>query len=305
MINTNIYVKDIKDVLKYKVLNNDISLDKKILNPHILVPGLELTGVNDESNKNKIIVLGNKEANFLNNTSYKVLSTIINNDTPCIILSELASLNKEAVQEVANKVNVPVLLSNKESDEILIELYSYLSPLFAPSELVHGTLVSVYGMGVLLTGESGIGKSEIGLQLVKNGHRLVADDSVVTYVLANKLYGRGVEHQKNILEVRGLGLVNVFKLFGVNAVLDSIPIDLVINLVPAEETYTIDRLIDPLFKVNINNNQVSSIKLPLNKARNIVDIIEIAVMDYRNRQMGYSATLEYIKKHDKLARGEE
>ena len=181
----------------------------------------------------------------------------------------------------------------------------YIYEKLAPSKKIHGTLLDVYGIGVLLVGESGIGKSEIALELVKKGHRLVADDSVIVSAANRKLYGKAPSPLKGFLEVRGLGIINVIQMFGVVSIRNSKHVSLIISLEKAENVKSIDRLLNKVDSKNILGLDIPLVRLPVSEGRSMSYLVEVATINYRMKQNGYDATKEFARLYDEVVEGEE
>ena len=231
------------------------------------------------------------------------INKIILPTVPFVILSKDAKCCDE-LAEAANRCDVVVLEDNKHPIAIISELHIFIKEKLTPYTLLHGTLVEVFGSGVLIRGESGIGKSEISLELIKKGHRLVADDSVLAKTINHRVYGEAPKHLMNLLEVRGLGIIDVYRLFGVTAVSESCEINYIIDLVNLEEIRKENRLAENVMQVDINGILVPSVHLPVSSGRSMAGLVEVAVMDLRNRTLGYNSTKEFMEKYDKLIKEE-
>jgi len=270
-------------------------------------PGLELVGYYDYVDSNKGVILGNKEMSFISSLNDKkqeeVFGFLTNDKMPFILIAE-GHTCPEKLLKMANERHILILSSNKHAQEVLENLSIYMYEKLAPSKKIHGTLLDVYGIGVLLVGDSGIGKSEIALELVKKGHRLVADDSVILSTVNRKLYGKAPDPLKGFLEVRGLGIINVIQMFGVVSIRNSKHVSLIISLEKAEDIKSIDRLLNNMDKQNILGVDVPLVRLPVSEGRSMSYLVEVATINYRMKQNGYDATKEFSRRYDQVLEGE-
>jgi len=198
--------------------------------------------------------------------------------------------------EMAKKYNITILRSNQPTSAIVSSIITYLKAALAPRETRHGVLVEVYGEGILLTGDSGIGKSETAIELLKRGHRLIADDAVEIMKMSNSmLIGTAPALIRNYIELRGIGIINVAKLFGMGAVKTENEINLVVNIVHWNTTEVYDRL-----GLEDQYTEILGIKVPMNTipvtpGRNLAVILEVAAMNNRQKKMGYNAAVEFTE----------
>ena len=197
---------------------------------------------------------------------------------------------------MAKKHNITILLSPMPTSTIISSVITYLKEALAPRISRHGVLVEAYGEGVLITGESGIGKSEAALELVKRGHRLIADDAVeIRKVSSNSIMGTSPELIRNYIELRGIGIINVAKLFGIGAIKKDNEINLVINIVPWNTHENYDRMGLEDHYTEILGVNIPMYTIPLSPGRNLAMIIEVAAMNNRQRRIGYNAALEFTE----------
>lgn len=268
-------------------------------------PGLELACFFGYPRSRRLILIGNKETAFINQMSEDNLRLafdflFVEQCPGCIICS-----NNEChpqVLKIAKEKNFPVFKSNRRTNDISIDIVNYLSDELAPQTSIHGTLLNIFSTGVIITGESGIGKSETALELVKKGHHLVSDDRVDISYVRNKLIGKAPELLQNMIEVRGLGIIDVSKMFGINAIADQMPIDLVIKLVKMNSVEDLERLGTTATSFEILNQKVTMITIPVSGARSICDIIEVAVTNYKLKKIGYDSTYEFEERLNELLR---
>ncbi len=270
-------------------------------------PGLELVGYYDYVEAHKAVILGNKEISFISSLSVdkrdEVYDFLTNGNIPFILIAEGIVCPKELLSK-ANEKHVLVLATEKVAKDTLDNISVYIYEKLAPSKKLHGTLLDIYGVGVLLVGESGIGKSEIALELVKKGHRLVADDSVIVSATNRKLYGKAPAPLKGFLEVRGLGIINVIQMFGVVSIRNSKHISLIISLEKAEDIKAIDRLLNKMDKKSILDVEVPLVRLPVSEGRSMSYLVEVATINYRMKQNGYDATEEFSRLYDEVVEGD-
>ncbi|MCI1466933.1 MAG: HPr(Ser) kinase/phosphatase [Lactobacillus sp.] len=257
-------------------------------------PGLVLTGYFDFYPHQRIQLFGQTEISYLSRVSHDKKAALFDrmcaNDTPCFVVARNLPIPLEMLA-AAKKNHLPVLQSSSATTYILSVLTRYLSDQLAPRKSIHGVLIELYGLGVLLTGHSGVGKSETALSLIKKGHRLIADDRVDVYPENEKtLMGTAPKILKHLVEIRGMGIINVFDLFGVGAVKDSCQIQLIINMQKWDPDANYDRLgLDQNTK-KICGIEVPQITIPVKVGRSMDNIIEVAVMNFRAKMMGFDAS---------------
>ena len=288
-------VKELVDKLSLDVLTGDSkSLERLIKTGDISRPGLELTGYFNYYSHDRLQLFGNKEITFaermIPEERLMVMRRMCSEDTPAFIVSRGLVPPKEMIQ-AASEYNIPVLGSPIATSRLLGELSSYLNGSLAPRTSVHGVLVDVYGLGVLIQGDSGIGKSETALELVKRGHRLIADDRVDVYQQDElTLVGEPPKILQHLIEIRGVGIIDVMDLFGASAVRGSMPVQLVVYLENWEKGKKYDRLGSANTFVEIAEVKIPQVKIPVKTGRNVAIIIEVAAMNFRAKSMGYDAT---------------
>lgn len=258
--------------------------------------GLQLTGFYREFERLRIQVIGNAESEYLqtlNKRIYnKAMSNIISMEVPCIILTNGNSLSDEAIQMAKDK-NRWILGTDKSTSRYLIDQTIFLQHQLAENIVLHGVLVDVYGVGVLITGDSGVGKSETAIDLIRKGHMLVADDAVsIKKVNSHLLMGTSNELTRNLIECRGIGIVNVNSLFGKSAIRLESPVELVMNLVKWDDSVDYNRIQGDFTTKNIMGIEIPEALIPVKPGRNIAAIIEIGALDYRQNQMGYNTANE-------------
>ena len=272
----------------------------EITRPDVNRPGLALSGFFDRFDSKRIQLLGNAEYSYLSSVSSKErkykLDCLCQQGIPCIIITTNLPCFTELGESV-KEYNIPLLRVGEKTSVFQAALIAFLNVQLAPRISRHGVLVEVYGEGVLILGDSGIGKTETAIELVKRGHRLIADDAVVIRKTSAKaLVGSAPETIKYFVEVRGIGIVDVRRLFGVGAVKDTEKIDFVIKLEQWDTKKTYDRLGTEYENTNILGIDVPTTTIPVRPGRNLAIIIEVAAMNRRQRKMGFSAIDEFTKR---------
>ena len=261
-------------------------------------PGLELNGFYDYYDTSRIIIFGNAETAFLNSISHQkraeVLDAIFSKKPPAAIVARNLKPVPELV-EATRRNGVPLLSTPEPTSSLVASLVSYMNVELAPRITRHGVLVEVYGEGILLVGDSGVGKSETAIELIKRGHRLIADDAVVIRRVSTKsLVGEAPDNIKHFIELRGIGIINARRIFGMGAVKLTENIDMVINLELWDNQKIYDRMgIDSEY-TEILGIKVPVLTIPVKPGRNLAIIIEVAAMNNRQKKMGYNAAEELL-----------
>ncbi len=260
-------------------------------------PGLALTGFMQNYLNERIQILGETEILFLNTHSesekLEALQRLVSVPIPCIIVSRNLDIPPELI-ECVNRHHIPLLRTSMLTTPFIHELTKYLADYFAPTDMLHGTLVDVYGVGLLFTGRSGIGKSEIALDLVERGHRLVADDTVqVVQVNEDTLIGRGHDHLQHFMEIRGIGIINVQDLFGIRSVRIQKRIEVAVNLEEWDMTkdWNRDGLKDSV--ATIMGVKIPQVQIPLFPGKNITVISEVIAMNHMLKVYGINAAEKF------------
>ena len=263
-------------------------------------PGLQMVGFYDHYEQARIQIIGIVEHLYLEQLSkeerYERLEVFFRSKPVGVIVTSSIQLG-DYTEELAAKYGVPLLRTATRTSEFMAALIAYLNVQLGPKITRHGVLVEVYGEGILLLGDSGVGKSETAIELLKRGHRLIADDAVeITKVWATTLVGRAPEIIRHYVELRGIGIVDVRRLFGMGSVKNSEKIDLVINLEPWQEGKMYDRLGLDEQRTEILGIEIPSIVIPVSHGRNISVVIEVAAMNNRQKKMGYNTAEEFNKR---------
>ncbi|WP_125707293.1 HPr(Ser) kinase/phosphatase [Companilactobacillus zhongbaensis] len=291
-------VSELVEENKLKVYSGSELLDKKrVTTSDISRPGIELTGYFDYYPSERIQLFGQTESAYsqsmTDSNRYKVMLEICRDDTPVLLVSRNIQPSEELLK-AAEKNGVPVIGSELPTTRLSSLITEYLDEKLAPRESVHGVLVDVYGIGILLTGHSGIGKSETALELVKRGHRLIADDRVDIFQQDEKtIVGEAPKILNHLLEIRGIGIIDVMNLFGAGAVRTSSDVQLIINLEDWKADKNYDRLGSMEETRTFFDVGVPQITIPVKVGRNISIIIEVAAMNFRAKKMGFDATKKF------------
>ncbi len=259
-------------------------------------PGLQMVGFFDYFDSDRIQIMGKVEFTYLEQLHIEErtakIEMLLSQRIPALIITRGLQIFPEMI-ELAEKYNVPLLRSETGTSAFMSALIAYLNVQLAPRRTRHGVLVEVYGEGILILGESGVGKSETAIELVKRGHRLVADDAVEIKRVSDKtLVGSSPEIIRHFVELRGIGIIDVKEIFGIGAVKDTESIDMIIHLEPWEDGKQYDRLgmVDEF--TNIMGINVPSLTIPVKLGRNLAVIVEVAAMNNRQKRMGYNAAVE-------------
>lgn len=262
-------------------------------------PGLELTGYLEFFDNKRIQVLGNTEFSYLGRygpeAQKMVIDSIFSFGPPAVIICRDIEPSN-AILESAKLHKVSIFSTPQSTSDLTASLVQYLKKELAPRITRHGVLVEVYGEGCLLTGDSGVGKSETAIELIKRGHRLVADDAVeIRRTAQTTLYGQSPENIRHFIELRGIGIINARKLFGMGAIKLQEKIDMVINLEQWDSSKVYDRMGLDNEYMKILGVEVPTLTIPVKPGRNLAVIIEVAAMNNRQKKMGYNAARELLK----------
>ena len=273
------------------------SPDAEIITAEVNRPGLPLTGFTDLYQPDRIQVIGREEHAYLrmlgDSERIRNLELFLKAEPSCVIFS--SSLEPHPIfLEIAEKYNVPVLRTAVRTSEFMSSLISTLRIKLAPKITRHGVMVEVYGIGILILGDSGIGKSETAIELVKRGHRLIADDAVeIRRVSAKTLVANAPEIIRHYVELRGIGIIDVRRIFGIGAVKDTEKINMIIKMEHWIEGKTYDRLGLENDVTKIMDVELPSLTIPVRPGRNLAVIIEIAAMNQRQKEMGFNTAVEF------------
>lgn len=283
--------------LNLKNLTPDVDMEKvRLTRSDINRPALQLTGFFEHFAAERVQIIGYVEYTYLMTLERKekirCFEAFISKKIPCLIFTTMMEPDEDML-EVAVKYDVPLLGTERTTSGFMAEVIRWLGVMLAPCISIHGVLVDVYGEGVLIMGESGIGKSEAALELIRRGHRLVSDDVVeISKVSEKTLVGRAPDITRHFIELRGIGIVDVKNLFGVEHVKDTQSIDLVIKLEEWSREKEYDRLGLKEEYTEILGNRVVCHSIPIRPGRNLAVIVEAAAVNHRQKKMGYNAALE-------------
>lgn len=287
--------------MSLKNLTPDLDLTQsEIQVPDINRPALQLSGYFDHFDSDRVQIIGYVEYTYLETLSdekkEEMYAQLLSYGIPCIIYCRNLEPD-ERFLEMANEMKVPIFQSCKQTSAFTAEVIRWLNVELAPCISIHGVLVDVYGVGVMIMGESGIGKSEAALELINRGHRLVTDDVVeIRKVSDDTLVGKAPDITRHFIELRGIGIVDVKSLFGVQSVRETQTIDLVINMEEWDKNREYDRLGLKEEYTEFLGNKVVCHSIPIRPGRNLAIIVESAAVNHRQKQMGYNAAEELYRR---------
>ena len=289
-------VKDFDLEVVYKGLDYDTRM---ITIPDVNRPALQLVGFYDYFEPKRLQILGKAEFTFLKamplEQRRKVFEDLLRCEIPALIIARNMEIFPE-LMEIARKHGRTLLRTEKTTVELTSHIIDYLNRALAPQITRHGVLMNIYGQGVLMIGDSGIGKSETAIELLKRGHRLIADDAVeIRKVSTNSLVGTAPKLIRNYIELRGIGIINVAKLFGMGAVRTENEINLIVNIVPWNTQEVYDRLGLEEQYMELLGVKVPMNTIPITPGRNLAMILEVAAMNNRQKKLGYNAALEFTE----------
>ncbi len=296
----HVKVADVVQRFSLEVLAGEEGLKRTIALADLHRPGLELAGYTNYYAKDRVQILGKTEISFLETLAPKVRAEraafLCQEETPCLLVTRNLDAPPELV-EASMTYHMPLLRSALPTTTLSSRLTDFLENKLAPSTTIHGVLVDIYGVGMLITGASGIGKSETALELVKRGHRLVADDAVEIHQTAdNELHGNAPDLIRHLLEIRGLGIINAMTLFGAGAVRNYKKISVVCRLETWQQDKQYDRLGLDEEMTRIIDTDLPLVTIPVRPGRNLAVIIEVAAMNYRLKRMGYNAAQQFTSR---------
>ncbi|MCM3663515.1 HPr(Ser) kinase/phosphatase [Mesobacillus subterraneus] len=301
-----------KDIIKkfdMELVSGEEGINRPITTTDISRPGLEIAGYFEYYPAERLQLLGKTELTFFEKLDSRVrasrMEQLCTDITPGIIVTRDMEVPAELI-EAAERESVPVMRSKQKTTRLSSHLTNYLESKLAPTTAVHGVLVDIYGIGVLITGKSGVGKSETALELVKRGHRLVADDCVeIRQEDIGTLVGNSPDLIEHLLEIRGVGIINVMTLFGAGAVRSHKRISLIIDLEIWDQKKSYDRLGLDEEKMKILDTDVTKLTVPVRPGRNLAVIIEVASMNFRLKRMGVNAAEQFTNRlSDVIEEGE-
>lgn len=278
--------------------------EKQITTSDIYRPGLELTGYFEYYPEERIQLFGMTEVSYSHQLTKKDLQDVAEKlcapKTPCLVIARDLKVPAE-LEKSAKANNIPILLSSLPTTRLSSKMTDYLEGKLAERRAMHGVLVDIYGLGVLITGDSGVGKSETALELIKRGHRLIADDRVEVWQQDEQtVVGEAPQILRHLLEIRGIGIIDVMNLFGAGAVRQDTDISLIVHLENWSKDKQFDRLGSGEQSQQIFDVSVPKITIPVKIGRNLAIIIEAAAMNFRAKTMGYDATKAFERNLNNL-----
>ena len=280
-----------------QITGNDEALNRWAIVPDINRPGLELAGYFEHTEPRRIIILGTKEMSYMSEVPDDLLrerlERLTDEYSPAIVISKNMEC-PEILREIAESKNFPILISDQPTYRLMVDVVSYLDEKLAPSDNIHGVLLSIYGKGVVITGDSGVGKSETALELIRRGHVLVADDRVDVTRIHNTIFGKAPEILRGMLEIRGIGIIDVTKMFGASSSLDNSEIDFIIHLEKWDDQKQYERVgIEEEVLENILGLEIPKTTIPVRDGRNIAVLVESAVTNFNLKLRGINSAKEF------------
>ncbi|PTX59647.1 Hpr(Ser) kinase/phosphatase [Melghirimyces profundicolus] len=293
-------VKELAEQFELEILGGEEGLSRELVTSDLYRPGMELAGFFTYYPAERLQMMGRTELTFISRLPEPVrrerLEFLCHEETPCFCITRGQDVPEELLAASERK-GIPILRTSASTTRFGSKVTNYLEKRLAPTTTMHGVLVDIYGVGVLIIGSSGIGKSETALELVKRGHRLVADDAVeIRQTEENHLVGNAPELIRYLLEIRGLGIINVMTLFGAGAVREYKRISMVIRLETWQQDREYDRLGLDEDRMEIIDSEVPLLTVPVRPGRNLAVIIEVAAMNFRLKRMGYHAAQSFADK---------
>lgn len=300
MAKKQVKVSELVQQFQLEIVCGEAGLKRTIAVADLYRPGLEMAGYFAYHPKERVQILGKTELSFFEGLSMADkrdrMQRLVAQETPCICISRGFAVPQELI-DAAQEAEMPILRSPVATTILASRITGFLENKLAPATTIHGVLVDVYGVGMLITGSSGIGKSETALELVKRGHRLIADDAVEIRQTADfVLHGSAPELLKHLLEIRGVGIINVMTLFGAGAVRNTKKITLACRLETWQQDKQYDRLGLDEEVTQIIDTSLPLVTIPVRPGRNLAVILEVAAMNFRLKRMGYNAALQFTNK---------
>lgn len=304
MPSKKVTIQDFANHFGLVCISGDInSMKRPIEEVSVNRPGLELAGFFDYPRSKRLIFFGNKEMKYISTIKEedmkKAFDFLLEDVCPGLVICQGHSC-PSLLLEMAKERNFPIFLSSRQTNDLNMDTVIYLYDALAPSTSLHAVLVEIYSAGVLILGESGIGKSEVTLELIKKGHNLVSDDRVNISYVRGKLYGEAPELLAGMMEVRGVGIVDVTRMFGINALVKRSEIQYAIKLVKYDPSVPIERLGKKSQYIEILQQKVPLVTIPVYAGRSIAEIIEVAVTNLKLKQYGYDSSFEFENRLNEL-----
>lgn len=298
MKGSSVTIRELIEEMPYiGVVSGHEFLDREVKVIDLSRPALELTGYFDFYPQKRIQMFGATELSFIKRMTHDerliIFKRMCTPETPAFLISRGMDAPEELIQQ-ANKAGIPVLFSHRRTTRLSANVINFLEDHLAERTSQHGVFMDIYGMGVLIIGESGIGKSETGLELVQRGHRLIADDRVELYMTdESRIIGEAPDILRHLIEIRGVGVIDIVNMFGVGAVREKQALELVINLKHWNKEDEYDRLGNKVENKRFFNVDIPQVNIPVQVGRNLATIIEVAAMNMRAKRMGYDATAKF------------
>ncbi len=308
-IDIKFFFESVKNKFMIKLLSDDSGFDRKIKEQNLHRPGLALAGFVDLFSYSRVQIFGNTEMRYLKKLNLKernlALERLFDFTIPCVILTDNNDPFPEMI-ELANKKHIPVFNTPLSTTKLTYFLGDFLEDQFAPRTSIHGSFVDVYGVGILFVGKSGIGKSEVALDLIERGHRLVADDVIIlTKKGEGILIGAGTDLVKHFMEIRALGLIDIERMFGVRAIRYQKRLEVIVELEiwDSKADYTRTGLDEST--IHILDVEIPYIKLPIIPGKNITVIAETISLHYLLKHYGYNAPMILKNRLDELLKAKK
>ncbi len=299
-ISVEYFYTALKEKIHLELITKNISLDRKITEQNLHRPGLALAGFVELFSYNRVQIVGNTEVKYLNKLSFSkkraALDKILKFKIPCVIFTN-NNMPSDDIIKLAEENNIPLFISKLTTTKLTYLVSDFLDDQFAPNIHMHGSFTDVYGVGMLFIGDSGIGKSEVALDLVERGHRLVADDVVVlTKKGENIIMGAGTDLIKHFMEIRGIGIIDVRSMFGIRAIRFQKRLEVVIELELWDDKNEYTRTGLDTKTINLMDVEIQYIKIPILPGKNITVISEVIALNYLLKHYGYDAAKVLTKK---------
>jgi len=290
-MNKTLTIQDVMEGLKLEVLAGEAGLLREVKNPSLSKPGLELAGMFDFYEHDRIQIIGSKEGTFfhwLNENDQLIrVKMLFEKEPPAFVFSKNVQV-PDLFINLGNEYKIPILKSSYKTSSLFSEMFTFLQAKLAERTSIHGVLLDINGVGVIITGQSGIGKSEVALELVRRGYMLVADDLIEIYQKEKGvIIGEAPDILKRYLEIRGIGIVNVVYLFGAKAYRENKRISLIVKLEKWDDNKAFDRLGLTQNKELIFDTEITTLSLPITEARNTATLVEAAAYDFKSKELGY------------------
>lgn len=300
-------IKEVQEAMGFTIVAGEKGLTNCVVDKMINRPGMELAGFWDFFEETRIILFGSKECSFLDTLEKKValqrVEELFKRNPPAFLFSKNVEV-PDYVIKLGNKYNIPVFECGLATTATSSKVYSYLQELLTVKKSVHGVLVDINGMGTLITGKSGIGKSETALELINRGHQLISDDRIEMFEKEpGVIIGSSPKAQEGFMEIRGIGIVNYVQMFGVHAFRDKKRVLLVVELEKWDENKVYDRLGLDTMTQKFFNTEITKVVIPVLPGRNVSLLVESAAANVKLKFMGYDGANEFIERINNLAKG--